>query len=82
MKQIWKLRCQKMAIFSIITDFIFGAIFRKFQQFFRQQKEISKHNFEPCRSKYAKCQIERGDPVSQLFESETYEFDMYVNCIM
>ena len=49
---------------------------------FRQQKEISKHNFEPCRSKYAKCQIERGDPVSQLFESETYEFDMYVNCIM
>ena len=38
-----EVKMSKNGLFSIITDFIFGAIFR-FQQFFRQQKEISKHN--------------------------------------
>ena len=39
MKQIWKLRCQKMAIFSIITDFIFWGNFPQILAIFRQQKK-------------------------------------------
>ena len=46
MKQICKLRCQKMAIFSIFTDFHFLGNFPQILAIFRQQKKISKHDFD------------------------------------
>ena len=46
MKQICKLKCQKMAIFSIFKDFNTFGNFPQMFAIFRQQKKISKHDFD------------------------------------